>query len=127
MIASVAALALAGVFLLVVVVANSQDPNPGPPEEIVAVIPEDNGQLLRQDSVGVTTLPTWSCELVIDGVRIPEAEIEGTEELGECLFRPGEDKQFETLEPGLHTARVTVFDQANPDDNASYSWQFTTK
>ena len=85
--ATVAVFLIAGVVAFVVFVSNSQDEAAPLPSEIVRIVPGRNGQVLRQDSVGVVTIPTWHCELIIDGIRVPESQLSGTKELGECLFR----------------------------------------
>ncbi len=124
---TVAVLLIAGVLAFVVFVSNSQDEAAPLPDEIVRIVPGRNGQVLRQDSVGVVTIPTWSCQLTIDGVRIPEAQLSGTNELGECFFRPGAEKVFESLEPGPHTIQATVYSIPDPEDRRSYTWTFTSQ
>jgi hypothetical protein len=121
---SLAAVLVAGIAIAVVLVANNLDEGGDRPAQIELVYPAPASSVLRQATVGVDLVPAWSCHLTIDGERIPDDEIEGAAELGECFFRPGKGKTFEEFGTGEHTVTAVIFADAAPADTAEYTWSF---
>ncbi len=115
---------LIGIAVLVVVVGNAQHGTDALPDQIRSITPGPGESMLHQDRVGLRTLPTWNCELRIDGIRIPAEQLEGTSELGECYFRPGADKMIGEFAPGSHRVSATVFSRIDSTQRASYEWTF---
>ena len=66
------------------------------------LIPPRNSEILRQDVAGVDLRPGWTGVLIVNGVEIPEGQLDldNLESLGQVLFTPGEDKAVEQYEAG---------------------------
>jgi len=95
------------------------------PTNIVMVHPTPGSPLvLSAERVGVRVRQTWYCELVIDGKKIPEEQLSGSKELGECFFRPDKGQTIEKWSPGIHTVEVKFFSLAYPDINDTYTFSF---
>lgn len=115
----VVTIAVTAVLLLVAGIAvgavlSGLEPAPALPREIERIIPGDNAAILRQDSVGVDLEATYKCNLQIDGIQIPPDQLTGTEEVGECLYRPGPDQEIEEFTPGRHDVLVTFWPATDP-------------
>jgi hypothetical protein len=85
------------------------------------------GELLRpQDEVAADLRSDLTGVLLIDGVEVPEDQLDRTETLGIVRFKPGPDKDIDAFEPGPHTAVVQYWSQgkARPVNPRSYSWSF---
>jgi hypothetical protein len=87
--------------------------NPAPGEILQDAITAD----LRNDLTGV---------LVIDGIEVPEDQLDRVEPLGQVSFRPGPGKDVVRFQPGVHTVVVLFWEQgkARPASPESYSWTF---
>jgi len=85
------------------------------------------GELIRlQDTIGADLRDDLTGVLLLDGVEIPEDQLERVVPLASVTFRPGPDQDLERFEAGEHTLTVLYWEQgkprpANPD---SYSWSF---
>lgn len=115
----VATIAVTAIVLLVVGIAvgavlSGLEPAPALPREIERIIPGDGAAILRQDSVGVDLEATYQCNLQIDGIQIPPDQLTGTDEVGECLYRPGPDQEIEEFTPGRHDVLVTFWPATDP-------------
>ena len=71
---------------------------------VVRLVPQRDATALRQDSIGIELAPSWVAELKINGVDIPDDEVE---QLNGFFFTPGKGKVIEQLAPGL--VQVTAF------------------
>jgi hypothetical protein len=120
----------------------------GPGEEavssgspIVRQVPGDGDTALRQSEVGVELTPGWEGQLVVNGVLIPDEQLQGrdpsaTNELGEpaasqgnapnlLFFQPGEGKVIEQFSTGRVCAAATYFRTADGLGTArTTSWCF---
>lgn len=121
------AVVVAGLIVAAVWLVGRMGSAPALPDGIQFVLPPPGGAMLSQDRVGVQTNQSWSCTLVIDGIRIPESEHVGVKELGECFFQAGPGKIIEEFAPGRHQVQATVFPLVNPDDTQMYFWSFQTQ
>jgi len=96
------------------------------PSTLDSVTPSP-GELVRlQDTIGADLRDDLTGVLLLDGVEIPEDQLERVVPLAVVTFRPGEDKDLESFEAGEHTLTVLYWEQgkerpARPD---SYSWSF---
>jgi hypothetical protein len=85
------------------------------------------GELIRlQDTIGADLRDDLTGVLLLDGVEIPEDQLDRVVPLAIVSFRPGPDQDLERFEAGEHTLTVLHWPQgkarpANPD---SYSWSF---
>jgi hypothetical protein len=92
---------------------DSVSPGPGELARLQDTITAD----LRDDLTGV---------LVLDGVEIPEDQLERIVPLAEVSFRPGPDKDLTRFEPGLHNVAVRYWPQGKerPAKPGVFSWSF---
>lgn len=99
----------------------------GTSEFVEALIPTEDSQIPYQSTIGIDLAPGWEGTLVIDGVEIPEDEL-NTErrDLYRVEFTPGPDKVFETLPEGplCVTARVWEIAAGRDAGTRTVSWCF---
>ena len=64
--------------------------------------------------------------LVIDGVEIPEDQLDRVEGLGQISFRPGPNKELSRLRDGDNSVAVLYWQQgkARPAHPATFGWSF---
>lgn len=128
--AVVAILLLAGIVLLAGWISSRSDRTSGLPPVVERVFPGVGDAMLRQDRVGVDVQGTYWCSLTIDGIRIPDDQIMGAKETGECYYRPGtpteagEERAIAELAPGPHTATAEIYNLADPEDRTTFTWRF---
>jgi len=133
---AIVAIALFAVLnLVVLLLANADTSQPGTetlPETVESVTPGPATLTGLVDDVTVDLRDDLFGELVINGVVIPEDQVERTEQLGVVSFRPGTGKEFEKLRSGENTVIVYAWPRADarpePLDSAPvrYSWRFRT-
>jgi hypothetical protein len=121
-------------FNLGLVVLNESDTStPGKasiPVDIEAVSPLP-GQLTGLiDTVTVDLADRYTGVLVIDGIEIPEDQLQRVEGIQTVSFRPGPNKELSQFRPGENTVTVKYWDGRLQDRPAgdkgiySYSWTF---
>ena len=93
---------------------------------VESVSPRPGTFALRQDRVIADLQTGFEGVLQIDGVEIPEDQLQRTTELGIVSFAPGPEKEFEQLAPGRHRARVVFWpiSEGRGDSNRTYDWVF---
>jgi hypothetical protein len=102
------------------------------PVEIQQLFPVEGDLALPQSIVGADLRDQFTGQITIDGKLIPKDQYEGIEQLGEVLFNPGENKEFEELPKGGHNAIiewwpreiVTPEEARERQQLRSYSWAF---
>jgi hypothetical protein len=128
-VAIVAVAVLAVLNLGVILVANS-DTTPGGkaalPTDIESISPENGALAGLVDDVTVNLRDNLTGVLVIDGVEIPEDQLDRVEELGVITFRPGADKEISRFRAGDNTVVVKYWPRTKPrpDKPASFGWRF---
>src|SRR6202008_4250933 len=93
---------------------NSQDTSVGSenrPSAIVSVTPGEESVVRPQDLVGVDLRDEYQGLLTIDGVLIPDDQVEGDRALGQIHCRPGEGQEFRELPEGRIDAIVDYWAQ----------------
>jgi len=128
-VAVVAVLVIAVLNLGVILLANSDtsvDGRPRLPNDIETISPERGEITGLVDDVAVDLLDNLTGVLVIDGVEIPEDQLDRVEELGLITFRPGPDKELTRFRTGDNTVVVLYWPRtkSRPVDPASYGWRF---
>lgn len=96
----------------------------GPVEQL---IPPRNSEILRQDVTGVDLRPGWTGVLIVNGVEIPEdqLDLDDLESLGQVLFTPGEDKAVERYEAGENCVTAVVWRvEETRADSRTVDWCF---
>lgn len=119
--------------LLVVVVAIgylavSGEGGGGSPEAqvIESLIPGEQEATLQQGEVGIDLLTGWDASLTIDGVAIPESQLDKVEDLGIVTFTPGQGKAVEYWRAGQNCVTATYWQRATgPDQSFTRQWCFT--
>lgn len=108
---------------------------------VVSRMPEPTAHVLRQSSVGVELLPGYDGELTINGIRIPEDQLDGVippdspaydPKLGlrpntrnKVFFTPGPDKAINRYPTGEVTVTARFWSIADgPATARSISWAF---
>ena len=97
------------------------------PNEIESISPE-RGQLTGLvDTIIVDLRDDMSGVLVVDGVEIPEDQLERVVGLQQVIFRPGPGKEFSRFRGGDNTVVVKYWRgrlQDRPANPYSYGWTF---
>jgi hypothetical protein len=120
------------VFNLGIFVLNQSDTSQvGPkalPVDIEAVTPLPGALTGLVDTVSVDLADRYTGVLVIDGVEIPEDQLERVDGIQTVSFRPGPGKEFSQFRAGENTVTVKYWDGRLQDRPAkglfSYSWTF---
>lgn len=116
-------LALAAVAIGAVVLAPSGRES-NPPEILESYSPADGSTVLRQIGIQVDLPVNYSIVLVVDGVPIPAAEIDVTEETGKFAWRPGPTTIIPEWTPGIHTVWVRWDRVSGLPDPGEWIWSF---
>jgi hypothetical protein len=89
------------------------------------LLPGRDTQLVQQGTVGIDLAPGWEASLVIDGVAIPDDDVDVTASLSLVQFTPGQGKIMKTLPVGNICAQATVFQTSTgPQQSRLVSWCF---
>jgi hypothetical protein len=104
---------------------------PGPkslPADIQSVSPTPNENTGLVDTVSVDLADRYTGVLVIDGIEIPEDQLDRVRSIQTVSFRPGPGKEISAFRPGVNTVTVKYWDGRLQDRPAtglfSYSWTF---
>ena len=95
------------------------------PRESVQSVNPAPGEIL-QDAITADLRNTLTGVLVIDGIEVPEDQLDRVEPLGQVSFRPGPGKDVVRFQPGEHSVVVLFWEQGEerPASPQSYSWTF---
>jgi hypothetical protein len=98
----------------------------GQNEYVEALIPERNSQVPQQTTVGIDLATGWTGVLVINGVEIPEDQLNVTEELGLVEYTPADGLAVEQLEGGQNcvTAVVWRLSEGRDEGGRNVTWCF---
>jgi len=113
----------------IVLLANA-DTSPGGKQELPSAVESINperGQLTGLvDNVTVDLADNLQGELIVDGVQIPDDQLDTIPQLGVITFRPGPGKDLTRLLTGENTVVVHYWPRGDsrPENPASYSWRF---
>ncbi len=120
---------LAGVVVAFTLVETEDDPNgvtvtdTGP---IQRLVPPRDAEILRQEPVGYDLNPGWTGVLQLNGVEIPDDQIDPVGvPIGEIRYTVGDGKAVERFEAGQNCATAIVWRvEQTRDDSRSESWCF---
>ena len=116
-------LALIGVIVFAVILSPEGDPA-GLPPQIERIAPADGDTVQRQTSLVVDMESGYSIVLTVDGVQIPESEIQVTEATGRYQWTPGPTSPFSEWSPGVHAVFIEWERRTGVTDPGSYRWTF---
>ena len=98
------------------------------PAGVVAVTPEPGQIAKRIDTVSAQLDTKYSGVLVIDGLEIPEDQLDRVVSLNTISFRPGPDKAFSSYRAGENQVAVLYWEGRLQDRPAkarySFGWTF---
>jgi hypothetical protein len=93
--------------------------------EAVNRIEPDNGELaFGRPQVVLDLEPGYHASLVIDGVAVPDDQVNWTESTGLHVFDPGPDKVIESWAPGFHLIEATWDGPLGRPDPGNLTWTF---
>ncbi len=116
-------IALAAVIVLAVVLSPSGRETKLP-AAVDSYAPVDGATVLRQTQLVIDMAPGYDIDLVVDGVAIPDAEIDVIPETGRFTWTPGPDKTLAEWAPGLHAIAVDWDRSSGLPDPGSLRWSF---
>lgn len=116
-------LALAVVAIGAVVLAPAGGPTEVP-EALESYSPTDGATVLRQIDVEIDLPVDYQITLVIDGITIPDAEIDSTPETGLFTWRPDETTVIPEWTVGFHTVWVRWDRTSGLPDPGEWTWTF---
>lgn len=119
------ALSFAGLYVAFTLHDDSPAPRLRPPA-VTTVSPEPGSLQLRQTEIFVELAAAYTGTLSVNGVRIPEDQMQVIEGLNRYSFTPGPGREIEALPPGAACAAVEyhrIGDEQSPP--ASYRWCFS--
>jgi hypothetical protein len=96
------------------------------PATIEAINPERGELTGLIDNVEVDLNDRYTGVLELDGVEIPEDQLDRIEQLGVIAFRPGPGKEFARLRTGENTVVVHYWPRTDPrpETPLTFSWRF---
>ncbi len=97
------------------------------PAAVERYSPADGAIVQRQTALEIVLAPGYGLTLEVDGVVIPAAEIEVTEQTGRHVFRPEAWKSIPEWVPGFHVVEITFDRTSGLPDPGSLRWSFRTQ
>jgi hypothetical protein len=98
----------------------------GQDEYVESLMPDRNDQVPQQSPVGIDLVNGWTGVLVVNGVEIPQDELNVIQELGLVEFSPGDGRAVEQLEGGQNcvTAIVWPLSEGRDQGGRNVTWCF---
>ena len=98
---------------------------PTKPAAIEAVTPQGGDLDLRQVTIAADLAPGYTGYLLLDGVEVPEDDLQHVDALNQVVLRPSPDSDYRELRPGRHCATVVYRMFGEPrEQSSSYRWCF---
>jgi hypothetical protein len=116
--------------LVVIMLANTDTTEKGLkplPNEIQSISPERGELTTLVDTITVDLRDDMTGVLVVDGVEIPEDQLERVVGIQEVSFRPGPNKEISKFRAGDNTVEVLYWPgrlQDRPDKPYRFGWTF---
>ncbi|HET7487994.1 MAG TPA: hypothetical protein VFJ85_08700 [Acidimicrobiales bacterium] len=119
-------LTLAGVGFVYAFTLHDDSPNPRlRPAAVRTVSPAPGALQVRQTDIFVELDPGYRASLVVNGVAIPDDQVDVIGGLNRYTFTPGKDREVKRLEPGQNCAIVSFALAVGGGDPGEYQWCFT--
>lgn len=81
----------------------------GPADIVELLVPSAGSEILRQDRIGIDLAPGWDANLIVNGISIPNDQLDKTPALNQVYFQPGDGKVIEELRPGPNCAQALPY------------------
>jgi hypothetical protein len=94
------------------------------PDAVDGYSPADGATVLRQTQLVIDLKPGYDIDLRVDGVPIPDSELDAVEETGRFVWIPGPGKTFEEWVPGFRAIQVTWDRTSGLPDPGELRWTF---
>jgi len=117
---AVALLTIIGVSILFV---PSGDPEQLP-DAVQRYAPQDGDIAINPVKVLIVVQPNYELRFVIDGIPIPDEDVDAIAEIGRFQFEPGEGKAIERWTSGEHTVVATWIGGTAGTDAGTLVWTF---
>jgi hypothetical protein len=92
-----------------------------------SVVPADGSLDLRQGVIGFTLDVRYQGRLVVDGVPIPDDQVQFAPGVNSWTYRPGPGTETGALRPGRHVARVYYWERGRSEDPRQFvEWSFSS-
>ncbi len=117
---AIALLAIIGGAILLIPAGN---PSLLPPA-VERYAPNDGDIAINPITVVIDLKANYSAQFVIDGVRIPDSDVDSIVATGRYQFEPGPGKILERWTPGEHTVVATWVGGPSDTDTGTLVWTF---
>jgi hypothetical protein len=81
----------------------------GSPNVVELLAPPDESNVLSQAQIEIDLTAPYDAHLAINGVPVPDDQLQKHPELSQVVFTPGPGKVFETLPSGRNCVQADVF------------------
>jgi hypothetical protein len=90
------------------------------------LFPQRNAQVPQQSSVGIDLESDWTGTLIVNGVEIPQDQLQVTDELGLIQYTPGEGRAVEELRGGTNSVTAVVWPRSETRETGAQdiTWTF---
>lgn len=116
------------VVLLVIIGASILFIPSGDPEVLPSAVeryaPHDGDIVINPVKVLIDVQPNYAVRFVIDGITIPESDVDAIVQTGRYQFEPGPGKIIERWTPGEHTVVATWIGGPADSDSGTLVWTF---
>lgn len=123
---SILGLLLAGLVIGAVILAPSGDVT-SLPSGLVDFSPSDGAIVQRQTALTIELEPGYSLVLEVDGILVPEENMEITAATGKHVFRPEAGKVITEWVPGFHIVEIEFDRTRGLPDPGALRWSFRTQ
>ena len=94
------------------------------PIVIEGISPLPNYQVPQQTSIEINLPVDYEIVLIVNNYIIPSSEIMNVEATGVFIWKPGQNKTFESWNPGEQNIRITWSKVVGLPDVGEFSWKF---
>ena len=93
---------------------------------IQQVTPNNNDKIPQQGQVGIKLATGYKATLTVNGIPVPDDQIDEIAAFNQFLFQPGSGKVVEAWPAGQNCVTATYFQYATgPSQPSTYTWCFT--
>ncbi len=94
------------------------------PDAVERYAPGDGDLAVNPVQVMIDLQPNYTVRFVIDGITIPDDQVDAIVETGRYQFEPGPGKVIERWTPGAHTVVATWIGGERSADAGTLVWTF---